>query len=158
VPCIIRATSALLAAVGFVSVYVIPNLKYPASPPSVGEPETIGYRTALYFSMLALSVAAMVLASTLRKGLVARQGEWTASLTAIAVYLVAMIVVGSIMPTINEVPEAFPAVVLWRFRIASFGMQLTMWTTLGLVFGALTERAWAKGRIEGHQAPTWMAT
>src|SRR6185437_9191379 len=37
-----RATSALLAAVGFMSVYVIPNLKYPANPPSVGAPETIG--------------------------------------------------------------------------------------------------------------------
>jgi predicted cobalt transporter CbtA len=144
-PC---ATSVLLAAVGFVSVYAIPNLKYPANPPSVGQPETIGYRTALYFSMLALSVAAMVVASMLRKRLAARHGEWTAALTAIAVYLIAMIVVGSILPAINEVPEAFPAVVLWRFRVASFGMQLTMWTTLGLVFGALTERAWAEGRVE----------
>jgi len=59
-------------------------------------------------------------------------------------YVVTMIVVGSFMPAINEVPEAFPAVVLWRFRVASFGMQLIMWTALGLVFGALAERALAK--------------
>jgi len=149
-----RATSALLAAVGFVSVYVIPNLKYPANPPSVGAPETISYRTALYFSMLALSVAAMVLASVMRKRLAARHEAWTAALASIAIYLIAIIVVGSILPAINEVPETFPAVVLWRFRVASFGMQLAMWTTLGLVFGALTERAWAKGRIQGHPAPT----
>ena len=142
-----RATSALLATVGFVSIYVIPNLKYPANPPSVGEPETIGYRTALYFSMLALSVAAMVLASMLRKRLVARRGGWAAALIAIAFYLAAMIVVGSLLPAINEVPEAFPAVVLWHFRVASFGMQLVMWTTLGLVFGTLTERAWAKDQL-----------
>jgi predicted cobalt transporter CbtA len=151
-----RATSALLATVGFASVYVIPNLKYPANPPSVGEPETIGYRTALYFLMLALSVAAMVLASVQRKRLAARYGGWTAALCAIAFYLVAMIVAGSILPAINEVPEAFPAVVLWRFRVASFGMQLIMWATLGLVFGALTERAWVKDRIEGRSTPTWM--
>src|ERR1700754_2109988 len=30
-----RATSALLAAVGFIAVYVTPMLKYPANPPSV---------------------------------------------------------------------------------------------------------------------------
>jgi len=150
-----RATSALLATVGFVSVYVIPNLKYPANPPSVGDPDTIGIRTALYFSMLGLSVAAIVLASTLRKRLAARYGEWTATLTAIAFYLVAMIVLGSILPAINEVPQAFPAVVLWRFRVASFGMQLVMWTTLGLIFGALTERAWLKGRTGARPTSSW---
>lgn len=147
-----RATSALLAAVGFVSVYVVPNLKYPANPPSVGDPETIGIRTALYFSMLGLSVAGMVLAGMLRKRLLARHGEWTAALAAISFYLVAMIIAGSILPAINEVPEAFPAVVLWRFRVASFGMQLIMWTTLGLVFGALTERAWTQRR-----SAAWLA-
>jgi hypothetical protein len=65
-------------------------------------------------------------------------------------------VVASILPAINEVPEPFPAVVLWCFRVESFGMQLAMWTTLGLVFGALTERAWIKGHVEGRQTLTWM--
>jgi len=70
-----RAVSALLAASGFIAVYVVPNLKYPASPPSVGQPDTIGHRTALYVVMLALSVAAMVVAAVLRKRLVARHGR-----------------------------------------------------------------------------------
>jgi predicted cobalt transporter CbtA len=140
-----RATAALLGGVGFVSVYLIPNLKYPANPPSVGQPETIGYRTALYFSMLALSVAAMVIASTLRTRLAARRGGWTAAIAGIGFYLLGMIVVGWLMPSINEVPEAFPAVVLWQFRVASCGMQVIMWTTLGLVFGALTESASTSG-------------
>ena len=39
-----RATSLLLALAGIVAVYIIPNLKYPANPPSVGEPETIALR------------------------------------------------------------------------------------------------------------------
>jgi predicted cobalt transporter CbtA len=142
-----RATSALLAMVGFISIYVIPNLKYPANPPAVGDPETIGYRTALYFSVLACSVAAAVLAAVLRRRLAVRHDGWTAAYAAIGFYIVAMIVVGSILPPINEVPEAFPAMVLWRFRIASFGMQLVMWATFGLVFGALTERAWARDSI-----------
>jgi predicted cobalt transporter CbtA len=136
-----RAVSALLAASGFVAVYVVPNLKYPANPPSVGQPDTIGQRTALYFIMLALSVAAMVAAAVLRNRLAGRLGGWNAALIAAGGYLVAVIVVAAILPGINEVPDAFPAVVLWQFRVASFGMQLLMWATIGLVFGALTERA-----------------
>jgi predicted cobalt transporter CbtA len=150
-----RATAALLAGVGFVAVYLVPSLKYPANPPSVGQPDTIGLRTALYFSMLALSVAAMVLASALRARLAPRHGGWTAALAAIGFYVVAIMMVGSLMPTVNEVPESFPAVVLWRFRIASCGMQVIMWATLGLVFGALTERAWSRERVGGRR---WLAT
>jgi predicted cobalt transporter CbtA len=52
-----------------------------------------------------------------------------------------MTAVGLALPAVNEVPEQFPAVVLWQFRIASLGAQAIMWATLGLVFGALTERA-----------------
>jgi Probable cobalt transporter subunit (CbtA) len=55
-----RTTAALLAAVGLIAVYIVPNLKYPANPPSVGDPATIGTRTALYFSMIAISLAADV--------------------------------------------------------------------------------------------------
>jgi predicted cobalt transporter CbtA len=62
-------------------------------------------------------------------------------LIASAAYLIVMTAVGLALPTVNEVPEQFPAVVLWQFRIASFGAQLIMWATVGLVFGALTERA-----------------
>jgi len=141
-----RAGSALLAASGFIAVYVVPNLKYPANPPSVGQPDTIGQRTALYFIMLALSVAAMIAAALLRKRLAARLGGWNAALIAAGSYLIAMIVVARILPGINEVPDEFPAVVLWQFRVASFGMQLLMWAMIGLVFGALTERAMTLSR------------
>jgi predicted cobalt transporter CbtA len=135
-----RAVAALLAASVFVAIYLVPNLKYPASPPSVGQPDTIGHRTELYFVMMAFSVAAMVAAAVLRKRLAARYGAWNAALAAAGSYLVAVTVMGGIMPAINEVPDAFPAVVLWQFRVVSLGMQLILWGTIGLVFGALSER------------------
>ncbi len=151
-----RAVSALLAGAGFIAVYVVPNLKYPANPPSVGQSDTIGQRTALYFITLALSVAAMVVAAVLRKRLAVRHREWNAALAATGFYLIAVIVVASLLPAINEVPEEFPAVVLWNFRIASFGMQLIMWSTFGLVFGGLTERALAgRGSITNRSARTF---
>ena len=144
-----RAVSALLATGGFVAVYVVPNLKYPANPPSVGQPDTIGQRTALYFIMLALSVGAMVVAVMLRKRLTATYGGWNGALISAAFYLVSVAVVAWLLPGIDEVPDEFPAVVLWQFRVASFGMQLIMWTTFGLVFGILAERALTVGR--GHE-------
>ena len=55
-----QGVSVLLAAAGFTAVYLVPNLKYPANPPSIGNPETIGMRTALYFVMIAISIAAMI--------------------------------------------------------------------------------------------------
>ena len=112
-----RATAAVLAAVGLVAIYIVPNLKYPANPPSVGDPDTIGMRTELYFSMIAISVAAMIAAGMLRLRLVARYGAWNAFLIAGAAYLIVVIAVGLALPAINEVPGQFPAVVLWQFRI-----------------------------------------
>jgi len=136
-----QGVSLLLAAVGFVAVYLVPNLKYPANPPSVGNPETIGIRTALYFTMIAISIAAMIGAFSLKRLLVRRLGDWNSTLTVAAYYIVIVATAGLLLPPINEVPELFPAVVLWKFRVASIGAQLIMWTTLGLLFGALTQRA-----------------
>lgn len=134
-----RTTAVVLAVVGLIAVYIVPSLKYPASPPSVGDPATIGARTALYFSMIAISLGAMIAAGMLRLRLLARFGAWNAFLIAAAAYLVVVIAAGLGLPAINEVPAEFPAVVLWRFRIASLGAQLVMWATIGLVFGAVAE-------------------
>jgi predicted cobalt transporter CbtA len=136
-----RTTAALITLSGLVAVHVAPMLKYPANPPSIGDPETIGARTGLYFAMIALSLAAMTAAWMLRNRLVRPLGGWNAALIACGAYLVAMVVVSLALPSVNEVPEAFPAVVLWQFRIASLGAQVIMWATIGLAFGALTERA-----------------
>lgn len=135
-----RAVAALLAAGGFVALYLVPNLKYPANPPAVGAAETIGTRTGLYFLMLLVSLAAMAAAVAACRRLLPRLGGWSAALTAAAVYLVAVVVAALILPAVNEVPEGFPATLLWQFRIASLGMQAVMWATIGLLFGALTER------------------
>jgi predicted cobalt transporter CbtA len=139
-----RATSALLAAVGFVAVYLTPMLKYPANPPSVGLPETIGMRTSVYFAMILISIAAMIAAGMLRNRLNPRLGGWNSALIAGGAYIVAMAGVALALPDVNEVPEDFPATVLWQFRLASLGGQLIMWTTLGLLFGVVAERQLAQ--------------
>ena len=136
-----QALSAVIAAIGFVAIYLVPNLKYPANPPAVGEPETIGTRTALYFVMIAISLAAMIVSLATKRFLAARFSAWNADLLVAACYIVLVGIAALLLPAVNEVPDGFPAVVLWNFRIASIGAQLIMWATLGLLFGALSQRA-----------------
>ncbi len=136
-----RTTAALLALSGIVAVYVVPSLKYPANPPSVGDPETIAARTELYFGMIAISLAAMFAAWMLRNRLVSRFGGWNAAIVAAVAYILVTVAVAAALPSVNDVPEGFPAIVLWQFRMASLGAQAIIWATIGLGFGALMERA-----------------
>jgi hypothetical protein len=134
-----RNTAALLAALGFVTLIVVPQIKYPANPPSIGNPETIGQRTALYFTIMALSVIAAVVATTVWQ-LARRLGEWNGAMAGGAAYLVATIVAMLILPPVNEMPADFPATTLWHFRLASLGTETVLWAALGLIFGVLAKR------------------
>lgn len=139
-----RVLAALLAAGGFLATILVPMLKYPANPPAVGNPETLNSRTALYFAMLVISLAALTLAVKLGRRLVAKLGTWNASLAGAAAFIVAVAIAQLLLPEVNEVPEGFPADLLWHFRIAALGMQLVLWSVLGLLFGELTERSMQK--------------
>lgn len=139
-----RVISLLLAGAGFLVLYYVPSLKYPANPPSVGQPETIGFRTETYFLMILVSIISLTFAVWLRSFLLRRFGAWNATLIAGAAFIMIISAVILLLPDVNEVPDAFSAVVLWRFRLASLGTQVILWTTLGLLFGALTERSLQK--------------
>jgi hypothetical protein len=146
-----RALSAWLALGAFIALVIVPNIKYPANPPSVGDPETIGMRTGLFFLMIAISLTAMVFSLKVRRRAVMKLGAWNGSIVAGVVFVVIIAAVQLSMPAINEVPAAFPAVLLWKFRVAAIGMQVIMWTTIGLLFGALVERG-AFMRVNGRAA------
>jgi predicted cobalt transporter CbtA len=69
-----------------------------------------------------------------------RIGPWNAGLAGGVAFLAVIGVAMAMLPWIDEVPAAFPASLLWRFRLAALGMQLGLWATIGLVFGLLVER------------------
>ncbi|WP_321794013.1 CbtA family protein [Caballeronia sp. J97] len=135
-----RGTSALLALFGFVSVAIVPFLKYPPNPPAVGNPDTIGPRTALFFGMVAISLVAAVVAVRLQRHMAARHDGWNATLVAAAAYIAVIVAAQGALPRIDEVPAGFSASLLWNFRLAAIGIQALLWTTLGLVFGVLAAR------------------
>jgi hypothetical protein len=138
-----RASALLLAAAGLVAVYVVPFLKYPASPPAATNPDTIGQRTTLYFLMVLLSVLLAVGSVILGKRVAPRLGNWNATLVAGAFFVLVVGVAFAFLPSYNETPKGFSATLLWQFRLATLAVQATLWTAFGLVFGVLAERVLA---------------
>jgi Probable cobalt transporter subunit (CbtA) len=135
-----RVTAATLALAGFLVVVLVPFLKYPSNPPAVGIDETIGYRTRIYFVMLAISVFAALAALRLGRDFVRRLGAWNGVLAAVGAYIVLVGIGMVLMPPLEETPRGFDPAVIWHFRVATLGMHAVLYATLGLGFGALAER------------------
>lgn len=150
-----KPTAALIGFCGFVAVYLAPIMKYPANPPSIGQPDTIGRRTALFVLMILISVAAMVVAGIVWRRQSDRTTRWNATVSAGLVYVAIIAIAYVALPGINEVPQAaipgvlnavtdatvtFPPTVLWKFRMASLLIQAVLWAGIALIFGWLAER------------------
>lgn len=132
-------STALVALVGFVAVALVPFGKYPASPPAVGDPDTIGQRTALYFGFLAISLVAAIVATALASRLLPGLGSYRTVLAAAGCYLLVVVVAAQLMPTVDELGD-FPAQTLWTFRRASITTLATMWAVIGTVLVGLVGR------------------
>ncbi|MDX6254614.1 MAG: hypothetical protein QOJ11_948 [Frankiales bacterium] len=164
-----RVLAMLVAGAGFLGIYLVPFLKYPANPPSIGHAETIGARGGLYLGMVLASVVFLVLATMAGQRLQPRFGNWNASLLAGAGFVVAIGIVMAVLPQLGhlaanqahyglhatETPlpltdatgtivfPGFPADTLAAFRLYSVAAQLLLWSALGLVFGPMAERVLA---------------
>ncbi|MDQ3768806.1 MAG: CbtA family protein [Actinomycetota bacterium] len=133
-------TALGLAAAAFVVVFLVPSLKYPPNPPAVGDPGTIGERTALYLTMVGISMAAAVAGWRLRRVLAARVDGDTASVLGVLGYVVIATAAALALPGAGAIPATFPADTLWEFRQASIGTQLVLWSAIGVVFSLLAQR------------------
>jgi hypothetical protein len=136
-------STALVALIGFVAAALVPFLKYPATPPAVGDADTIGERTALYFGFLLLSVGAAVLASYAACRLRERIGTYGGVVTGIAAYLLVVIVAALVFAPVSELGD-FPADTLWSFRLSSMLTLATMWAVLAIVLTGLVSRLYAR--------------
>ena len=136
-----RGTAFAVAVLTFVAIYLVPFLKYPANPPAVGQEETMVARTAAYGGLLVISVLLMIAAVMLQRSLAALRSGWDATILAALAFGAVVVAIALVLPGFAEVPEGFPVDVLWHFRLATFGTQLTMWLGIGIAFGLLTERA-----------------
>jgi hypothetical protein len=165
-----RVLALLVAGAGFATMYLVPFVKYPANPPAIGHEETIGTRSGLYLIMVAGSILFLLAAVWLGRRLAPRLGTWNATLVAAAGFVVLAAILMAVLPPLGhlsanvaqygvqatETPlplkddagaivfPGFPADTLFEFRLYSLLAQLILWTTIGLVFGPLAERALAR--------------
>ena len=139
--------SVSLAGAIFIGAFLIPFLKYPANPPSVGDPATIRERTAAYFALVALSLLSLLVTWLAARALKARGFDATRRRLVVGTGLVVVVVVLFLTLPAGPSAEGFPSGVLWAFRFSSLGTQVVFWAGLGLVFGWLCERARRKGTL-----------
>jgi predicted cobalt transporter CbtA len=133
--------SISLAGAIFAGAFLIPFLKYPANPPSIGDPSTIRERTAAYFTLVALSLLATLIAWISARSLEARGISASRRRLTVGASLVVVVGVLYLLLPAAPSPGEFPSGMLWAFRLSSLGTQLAFWAGLGLLFGVLCERA-----------------
>ena len=133
-----------IALCGFVTLFLIPNLKYPANPPGTSLGETIGERTYLYFGMIAICAIALIIACLVARAL-AKHGTLSATLAGAALYGMCVLLAWGVLPSINETPQGFPKDLLIQFRLASVSLHAVIWATLGVAFGVLASRYMKSG-------------
>ena len=128
----------VLAAIMWLTIFIIPFLKYPANPPTVGDVDTVVLRSILYLSFIAISgfsaVGFFILYKKLqnkKKGLV------------FVGYAVFITTVFFIMP-VNPDEVKAPMDLVNSFRIMSVIAVTTFWIAEAIIFGMLWQKYKAK--------------
>jgi predicted cobalt transporter CbtA len=138
-----KKKALILAGILWLVLFLVPALKYPASPPAVGDPETIYYRQSLYLAYLAISgFSALGVAFMYRRLKEVMQSENTTILIVAlpaTIYAVIMITAYLAMPPNPDAINA-PMDLVTGFRIASGFTMSMFWGLLGIILGAFWDR------------------
>lgn len=132
----------VLAGMMWFTLFFIPFLKYPANPPTVGDPNTIVFRTLIYIIFIALSGLGALGFSILYKKM---QKNKKLAILGYAVYISVVFV---LMPT-NPDPTTVPTNLINEFRIASASTMTFYWIVNGIILGFLWQRF--KPHLENEQ-------
>ncbi|MEO9309810.1 MAG: CbtA family protein [Nitrososphaera sp.] len=122
----------ILSAIMWTTLYIIPFAKYPANPPTVGDPETIILRQTLYVVFMAISGFGALGFYQLYKKLSKKS-------LAFAGYAVFMTAVFVAMPQNPDQVTAPAELVNW-FRATSAIAVSTFWLAIALILGTLWQK------------------
>jgi hypothetical protein len=134
-----------LAGAIFVAIVLVPFLKYPPNPPAVGDPETIGDRTAFYVVLLVGSALAMLAAARVMWSLRPDAPPWARPLAGAGTFIAVAGGLALALPGVQEIPADFPAPLIWEFRLSSLGTQAVLWAALGIGYGIAMHRSTQRG-------------
>ena len=119
----------VLSGVIWLTLYIIPFLKYPANPPTVGDGETVVLRAILYLSFIALSGLGTIAFYRL-----SIKFQKKKKLVALIGYAVFISTVFFIMPE-NPDEITAPMNLVNEFRMMSVLGVTSFWICMGLIFG-----------------------
>jgi predicted cobalt transporter CbtA len=136
-------STAVIALLGFVAAWLVPFVKYPATPPAVGNEDTLADRTLYYFTIQAVSILAMIGVVLLARRLLGGLGAYRTLLVCGGTFLAIVVVTGLLLPTVNEI-GTFPGDTLWYFRRASLMTNATLWAALGIILAGLVGRLYER--------------
>ena len=148
------ARRVLLAGVILAGAFTVaPWFKYPPNPPAVGDPATLAERQSLYVAVICIAAAAGLGATILSRRLRAAGWPEHRRLPALtAAVAVPMLVAYAALPAPPD-DVTVPATLVWRFRVASLGANLTLWTVLTLAVCWLVAEAARAREAEATSPP-----
>ncbi|MCH9041039.1 MAG: CbtA family protein [Nitrosopumilus sp.] len=124
----------VLAGIMWFTMFVIPFLKYPANPPTVGDPETVVLRSILYLSFITISGFGAVGFYKL-----SQKFQNKRKLVPIIGYGIFISVVFFVMPE-NPDEITAPMDLVNEFRIMSFLGVTSFWVSIGVILGFFWNR------------------
>jgi len=135
----------VLSGIMWLTIYMIPFLKYPANPPTVGDPETVVLRGILYLSFITISGFGVVGFYQLYKRL--EKNKKIISLMGYVAFIIAIFVA---MPE-NPDEVTAPMDLVNGFRLMSIVAVSTFWISIAILLGIF----WQKVQPDKHvQAQT----
>ena len=123
----------VLAAIMWLTIFLIPFLKYPANPPTVGEADTVILRQTLYLLFIAISGFSAVGFSRLYKKL---ENKKYLAFVGYAVFITAVFFI--MPPSPDEVTA--PMDLVNGFRTMSVMAVTIFWIAEAIILGALWQR------------------
>jgi Probable cobalt transporter subunit (CbtA) len=97
-----RQLAWMIAGFGFLGIYLLPFVKYPANPPAIGHTFTIATRGQLYLTMVAGSLILLGLAVVAARRLTPRFGMLNAVLLSGLGFLVVYCVLIGLLPSLGD--------------------------------------------------------
>ena len=139
----------VLAGVIWLVIFMIPAIKYPANPPTIGDPDTIEYRDSLFVSFILISGFAAL-------GLAILYSKWNSktSLKFMAISVIYAVVMVEAFIAVPSNPDKItaPMDLVNGFRIMTITTMTMFWIILGITFGLLWERLKPNERTEFRTA------
>ena len=121
--------SVILAGIMWLTIYIIPFLKYPANPPTVGDGETVMLRAILYVSFIVLSGISVVIFYKLFRKLQNNKKYF-----GLFGYVIFITILFFVMPE-NPDEITAPMNLVNEFRLMSVLGVSSFWLSVGLILG-----------------------